>query len=214
MSRTLNIKSQKHIYILILFISFSNVLLSQKDFLSVLLKLDSTIAKSNLYSQKRERRIENYRKELRHVKPFSISEYKMNSQLYQEYKPYICDSAIHFQNKNIEIAILLHDKNKEDESKLELAYLMGSIGSYKEAVDLLKDIDRSKLSNVKLIDYFNSYARVYGELAFYTQDKRESKVYWKVFDANLIFLKASITSDNPLYLKLKEDSARNAHKFD
>ena len=91
---------------------------------------------------------------------------------------------------------------------------MGSIGSYKEAVDLLKDIDRSKLSNVKLIDYFNSYARVYGELAFYTQDKRESKVYWKVFDANLIFLKASITSDNPLYLKLKEDSARNAHKFD
>jgi len=214
MSRTLNIKSQKHIYILILFISFSNVLLSQKDFLSVLLKLDSTIAKSNLYSQKRERRIENYRKELRHVKPFSISEYKINSQLYQEYKPYICDSAIHFQNKNIEIAILLHDKNKEDESKLELAYLMGSIGSYKEAVDLLKDIDRSKLSNVKLIDYFNSYARVYGELAFYTQDKRESKVYWKVFDANLIFLKASITSDNPLYLKLKEDSARNAHKFD
>jgi len=213
-SRTLNIKLQNKTCILILFISFCNVLFSQEDFTSVLLRLDRTIAMSNSYTQKRERRIEKYRKELRQVHPFSTSEYKINTQLYKEYKPYICDSAIHYQNKNIEIAILLHDKNKEDESRLELAYLMGSIGSYKEAVDLLQDIDRSGLSSLRLIDYYNSYFRVYGELAFYTQDKRESQIYWKVFDANLISLKSAITPENPLYLQLKEDSARNAHNFE
>ena len=122
MSRTLNIKLQNKIYILILFISFSNVLFSQNDFPSVLSRLDNAIKNSNLYTQKRERRIEKYRKELRQVQPLSSSEYKINTQLYKEYKPYICDSAIHYQNKNIEIAIQLHDKNKEDESKLELAY--------------------------------------------------------------------------------------------
>ena len=213
-SRTLNIKLQNKTCILILFILFCNVLFSQEDFTSVLLRLDRTIAMSNSYTQKRERRIEKYRKELRQVHPFSTSEYKINTQLYKEYKPYICDSAIHYQNKNIEIAILLHDKNKEDESRLELAYLMGSIGSYKEAVDLLQDIDRSGLSSLRLIDYYNSYFRVYGELAFYTQDKRESQIYWKVFDANLISLKSAITPENPLYLQLKEDSARNAHNFE
>ncbi|MDP4238388.1 MAG: DUF6377 domain-containing protein [Bacteroidota bacterium] len=214
MSSALKITSSKKIYILILFISFSNVLFSHEDFPSLLLRLDSTIEKSNSYTQKREKRIENYKKELRKVKPFSISEYKINSLLYKEYKPYICDSAIFYQNKNIEIAIRLHDKNREDESKLEQAYLMGSIGLYKEAVDLLEGIDQSRLSNLKLIDYYNTHLRVYGELAFYTQDKRESKIYWKVFDAKLISLKAAITPENPLYLQLKEDSARNAHKFD
>jgi len=213
-SKTSNIKLSKKAYIFILFITFSNVVFSHEDFSSVLLKLDSTIAKSNMYTQKRESRIEKYRKELRRVKPFSTSEYKINTQLYKEYKPYICDSAIHYQNRNIEIALFLHDKDKEDESKLELAYLMGSIGSYKEAVDLLEYIDRSRLSKLRLIDYYNSYFKVYGELAYYTQDKRESQVYWKVFDAYLISLKKSISSENPMYLQLKEDSTRNAHKFE
>lgn len=213
-STTFNIELKTRIFFLIIFLSFSNVLFSQEDFSAVLLRLDSTIAKSNLYTQERERRIENYKKKLQNVKPFSTTEYEINSQLYKEYKPYICDSAIHYQNKNIEIAIHLNDQIKEYESKLELAYLLGSIGLYKEAVDLLEDIDRSKLSNLALIDYYNTYIRVYGELASYTQDKRKSKVYWKVFDAKLISLKATITNDNPLYLQLKEDSARNAHKFD
>ncbi|MEI7504006.1 MAG: DUF6377 domain-containing protein [Paludibacter sp.] len=213
-STTFNIELKARIFFLIILLSFSNVLFSQEDFSAVLLRLDSTIAKSNLYTQERERRIENYKKKLRNVKPFSTTEYEINSQLYKEYKPYICDSAILYQNKNIEIALKIHDQKKEDESKLELAYLMGSIGLYKEAVDLLEDINYSRLSNQRLIDYYNTYLRVYGELASYTQDKRESKIYWKVFDAKLISLKATITHDNPLYLQLKEDSARNAHKFD
>ena len=147
-STTFNIELKTRIFFLIIFLSFSNVLFSQEDFSAVLLRLDSTIAKSNLYTQERERRIENYKKKLQNVKPFSTTEYEINSQLYKEYKPYICDSAIHYQNKNIEIAIHLNDQIKEYESKLELAYLLGSIGLYKEAVDLLEDIDRSKLSNL------------------------------------------------------------------
>jgi hypothetical protein len=213
-STTFNIELKTRIFFLIIFLSFSNVLFSQEDFSAVLLRLDSTIAKSNLYTQERERRIENYKKKLQNVKPFSTTEYEINSQLYKEYKPYICDSAIHYQNKNIEIAIHLNDQIKEYESKLELAYLLGSIGLYKEAVDLLEDIDRSKLSNLALIDYYNTHLRVYGELAYYTQDKRKSQTYWKIFDANLISIKKALTPDNHLYLQLKEDSTRNAHKFD
>ena len=213
-SITYNIKLIIRIFFIFLFLSFSNVLFSQENFSAVLSRLDSTIEKSNLYTQERERRIENYKKKLRNIKYSSTTEYEINSQLYKEYRPYICDSAILYQNKNIEIAICLHDKNKVYESKLEMAYLMGSIGSYKEAVDLLEDIDLSRLTNQGLVYYYSTYLRVYGELASYTQDKRKSKDYWKVFDSKLISLKATITPDNPLYLQLKEDSARNAHNFE
>jgi len=214
MSKTINVKSVEKIHILILLLSVSTMLFSQADFTTVLIRLDSIITKSDSYTQARESRIANYKKELQQVKPFSITEYQINSNIYKEYKPYICDSAIHYQNKNIEIAIHLNDQRKEYESKLELAYLLGSIGLYKEAVDLLESIDRSKLPEVLLIDYYNTYLRVYGELAFYTQDKRKSQLYWKVFDASLISIKDALTPDNNLYLQLKEDSARNAHKFE
>jgi len=214
MSKTLKVKVLKNTHILIIFLSVSNMLFSQEDISTLLLKLDSTIENSDLYTHDREKRIGNYKKKLRQVKPFSTTEYQINSLIYKEYKPYICDSAILYQNKNIEIAMLLHDQIKECESKLELAYLMGSIGLYKEADDLLESIDRSKLPEVLLIDYYNTYLRVYGELSYYTQDKRKAQLYWKVFDANLIALKEAITPGNLLYLQLKEDSARNAHKFD
>jgi len=212
-------KKQKNIlvnrtHILILFLSISNILFSQADFTSLLLRLDSTIEKSSSYTQIREKRVSNYKKKLQQIKPFSIAEYEINSQLYNEYKPYICDSAIHYQNKNIEIAIHLKDQSREFESKLELSYLLGSVGLYKEAVDLLESIDRRKLADSMLIDYYNTHLRVYGELAYYTQDKRKSQTYWKIFDANLISIKNALTPDNHLYLQLKEDSTRNAHKFE
>jgi len=214
MVKALNTSSVKKALILTFSLLFANLLFAQDDFSLLLLKLDSTITVSNSYTQKRENRIKSYKKELKLVKPSSLAEYQINSQLFQEYKPYVCDSAIFYLNRNIEISMLLHDTKKEYESKLQLAYLLASIGLYKEAVDLLHSIDRSKLSPISLIDYYDTHLRVYGELAFYTQDRRMSTTYWKVLDTNLISLKAVITPHSPLYLQLKEDSARNAHKFD
>ncbi len=197
----------------VLIFSFSNVIFAQNDLSDLLLRLDSAIEKSNSYTAEREGRIENLKQKLRQAKSSSFEEYQLNSLIYQEYRPYICDSAISYQNRNIEIAHQLNDIQKEYSSKLTLAYLMGSIGLYKEAVDLLESIDRSLLPESMLVIYYNTYLRVYGELAYYTQDKRKSRIYWKVFDANLAKLKAIITPDDPLNLQLKEDSLRNAHNF-
>ena len=204
----------KNQLVLIVFLLVLSIeIFSQEDISTLLMKLDSAIENSNTYTHDREVRIENYRKNLRGVESFSISEYEINSKLYEEYKPYICDSAIHYQNKNIEIAIRLNDQAKEFESKLELAYLLGSVGLYNEAVDLLESIETEKLPGFMLVDYYNSYFKVYGELAFYTQDKRKSQEYWKIFNKNLALLKQNITPSDQLYLQLKEDSARNAHLF-
>ena len=206
------IKNQFVLIVLLLIIS--NGMFSQEDISTLLLKLDSTIENSDVYTKERETRITNYKKKIQNVTSFSLGEYELNSQIYNEYKPYICDSAIHYQNRNIEVAIFLRDIQKEYQSKLELAYLMGSIGLYKEAVDLLASIELPKIPTSLLVEYYNTQLKVYGELAFYTQDKRKSQDYWKIFDKNLASLKKLVTPKNHLYLQLKEDSARNANSFD
>lgn len=214
MSELIRTVLAKYIFFLVILFALPSMLFAQNSFTSLILRLDSAIDRSDRYTLEREKRIENYKTQLSRVESFSISEYEVNSILYKEYKPYICDSAIHYQNRNIEIAIQLQDTNRETESKLELAYLMGSIGLYKEAVDLLESIDRSELPAGFLTNYYHAYIRVFGELAFYTQDKRKSKIYWGVFDENLIALKKVIAPDNPLLWQLREDSVRNIHQFE
>lgn len=213
MSEKLKIRLIKRFAPLLLFFTVWNATYAQNDLSDLLLRLDSAIEKSDIYTTEREVRIQKLKQKLHQVEPFSIAEYLLNTQIYDEYKPYICDSAIAYKNKNIEIAQHLHDINKEYDSKLSLAYLMGSIGLYKEAVDLLESIDRSKLAESLLVDFYNTYLRVYGELAYYTQDNRKARIYWNIFDVKLIELKSVITPDNPMNLQLKEDSVRNAQNY-
>ena len=204
---------RQNVPLLLLFCILYNVY-SKQDTSSVLLKLDKIIENSHTYVLERENRIAYNKKKLQGVQPFSISEYEINSKLFDEYKPFICDSAIHYQNRNLEIAEKLQDQKKIFESKINLAYILGSIGLYKEAADLLESIDKSKLPESLHIKFYETHLRVFGELAFYTQDRRKSQVYWKIFDANLFNLKEILTPEHEFYLQLKEDSARNAHNYD
>ena len=131
----------------------------------------------------------------------------------KEYKPYICDSALRFQNRNIEIAILLKDTQREYDSKMQVAFLMGSTGMYKEAVDLLATIDQQKLPENLLVDYYYTYLRVYNELAFYTQDKKSSDNYWAIGGEYERKLKQVIDKESNLYLQLEQDSVRNSRNY-
>jgi len=187
---------------------------ARHNFDSLLVVLDETIDKSHVYIQKREERIALLKKERQNVVPLSVQEFDLNQQLYDEYKPFICDSALHYQNRNIKIAIHLNDLNREYSSKLQVAFLMGSTGMYMEAVDLLKTIDLKKIPESMQVDYYYTYLRVYNELAFYTQDKQSSENYWIMSGEIDRHLKKVIHRDSNLYLQLKEDSVRNSGNFD
>ena len=115
-------------------LALTSLMQAQEHFDSLLMKLDEAIEKSHIYIQKREDRIKLLKDELQRVQPGSQEEYEINNRLFKEYKPYICDSALRFQNRNIEIAILLKDTQREYDSKMQVAFLMGSTGMHKEAV--------------------------------------------------------------------------------
>ncbi len=181
---------------------------------SLLHQLDIAIENHQTYSGQKEEHIQALKKQLYSVPKNTTEEYRLNAELYDEFRPYICDSAIYYKNRNVGIAKHLGDIDLLYESKLHLAYLMGSTGMYMEAVDLINTIRRDKLPEHLLVDYYNTYKHVYSELAFYTQDKNGAEGYWQVSNRYSDSLNAVLIPGDELYDMLKEDSLRNSGKLD
>ena len=181
---------------------------------SLLNVLDRVIAGHEVYAQGKEAQIRQLTTTTLQTSPFSIERYNLNMQLYEEYKAFICDSAIHYLNENILIAEKLGDPIREDQSRLELSYLLSSSGMYKEAVDLLEAVDRKTLDDQFVLKYYACYNRAYGEMGFYTQDKISSARYWRVSQAYKDSLNRSLDPQSDDYLALHEDKLRDDHKYD
>lgn len=190
------------------------IVLGQSSLDSLLTRLDVAIEKHGIYTRQKEERIQNLKEKLRNVPRNTTEEYNLNAELYKEYRPYICDSAIFYKNRNIEIAKYLNNTELQYESELQLAYLMGSTGMYLEAVDLIVSINRKKLPGKLLEEYYNTFKHVYSELAFYTQDKKGAEKYWQISNWHSDSLNSVLTPDNELYYIVAEEDLRNSGRLE
>ncbi|WP_297101861.1 DUF6377 domain-containing protein [uncultured Draconibacterium sp.] len=197
---------------LILFLP--GVVFGQSNLDSLMNQLDAAIENHRIYQQQKEDRIQALKNQLRTISPNTIEEYKLNAELYNEYRPYICDSAIGYKNRNIDVAKYLNNTALLYESELSLAYLMASTGMYLEAVDLVSSIEREKVPDDLLKEYYNTYRHVYSELAFYTQDKKGAERYWQISNHYHDSLYTVLSTTDDLYYELKEESLRNAGKIE
>ncbi|WP_319591943.1 DUF6377 domain-containing protein [uncultured Draconibacterium sp.] len=197
---------------LILFVP--GVVFGQSDLDSLMNELDAAIEDHKVYQQQKEDRIQALRNQLQTVSSNTIEEYKLNEKLYDEYRPYICDSAIFYQRRNIDVAKFLNNTALLYESELSLAYLMASTGMYLEAVDLISSIEREKVPDNLLEEYYNTYRHVYSELAFYTQDKKGADRYWQISNRYTDSLYTVISTTDDLYYALKEENLRNSGKIE
>ena len=186
---------------------------SEETLNSLLNQVDNSIKVSKEYSTKKEARINTLRNQLKNTKPNSEKEYEQNLQLFKEYKSYISDSAIYYLHKNVKIASCLNNNELENQSRIQLAYLMGSLGMYKEGVDILETINRNKLSSNLLCDYYAAYDHIYGELAFYTQDKESSKRYGLISTRFKDSLNSCLPVNDELRVILKETFFRDNRNF-
>lgn len=118
---------KKKYLIFLLLLSFPLYTWADKTLDSLLNVLDLTIQEHETYVAQRESRIKHL-KELTHgIEPNSAEQYNLNSQIYKEYKAFICDSAIHYLNENIRIAERLRDTDRKIESQLQLSLLLSSL---------------------------------------------------------------------------------------
>lgn len=181
---------------------------------SLLNVLDLTIQEHEKYVVQRESRIVHLKDLVYGIEKNSTEHYNLNSQLYKEYKAFICDSAIHYLNENIRIAERLHDNDRRIESKLQLSLLLSSTGMYTESIDVLKSVDRREVAPRLVSEYYTCFDHVYGELSVYTQDKTLSGHYWSISQAYRDSLYAILPHESEEYLLMHEALLRDRHEYE
>nr|WP_309755285.1 DUF6377 domain-containing protein [Flavobacterium sp.] len=161
--------------ILLIAFLFPIVLFAQNNFEELLEELDQSVANYALYSHTKEGEI-NQLKELLSYSSSASQRYDIYEKLYAEYKSYQSDSAMVYARKSFQIAEKLNDIHKINHARLNLASIMGTLGMYKEATDILNKINIA--TSPELIGYyFTVESYVYGYMSDYAASPQEKKKY-------------------------------------
>ncbi|MBC8601153.1 transcriptional regulator [Parabacteroides acidifaciens] len=163
---------------IILFLLFTaNIAFADNNLDSILIRLDQTILRHEIYKNAREARIRVLKEKAVNAEPVSLAAYQLNDSIFREYKSYMCDSAVHYLNKNVEIARKLHDREREYKSIFLLSSLLATAGMYQEAVDMLGDIRREQLPSSLIQDYYVCKEHVYREISGNSREPKSKRRY-------------------------------------
>lgn len=158
-------------------------LTAQNNLDSLLIVLDKVVEQSSQYENAKKQRIGLIEEGLANRELSQEEIYHINSQLFSEYESYICDSARHYVNRNIEIAKSLGRQDWLDESLLKKAHILATSGLYAEGVELLESVDKHNLSDKLLVDYYMAFENIYLYHAEYAQDDEYLPEYLKRMNA-------------------------------
>lgn len=128
---------------------------------SLLMVLDKTIEEEKKYTEEKEKRILGLKQKLTQSKLDSKDKLLTYNMLFQEYEPFICDSAIHYAE------IILHEAEKFrntywiNESKLNLSRILATSGLFNEAIDLLNSMNKDGLNEEQLVQYYLNHVDTY-----------------------------------------------------
>ena len=149
-------------------------------------KLDKSLASRDAYEQKRVDRIDALKKQLSQLdKKNTDRYYELLYGLYDEYKSYCYDSAHHYAEECLTVAKLNNDDDRIAKASNAVAFSLISAGFLTEAAEVLKSIDRSKLSGRLLEDYYEHNGQLWRAQADYV---REEPFYTKYITKSNAYL--------------------------
>ena len=128
---------------------------------SLWLQLNKAMNNREFFIEKKKQKIENIRQALNISDILPHQEYDINKKMYEEYKKYCADSALVYVKKNREIAFALNEPFLIDETAIQLAWLYSTIGLYVESYELLNGINKDRLVNNLLLQYYKTYSDLY-----------------------------------------------------
>jgi len=150
-------------------------LFSQNNSNTLLLAIDKTIQNNSYYTKKKEHEINQLKASLKHT-VVPEQKYTITQKLYNEYQSYQSDSALVYARKNFQIAENLNNLEKLNQAKFNLVSIMGTLGMYKEGIDVLNTITITSTPNLK--GSFNGVSRVvYGQMADNASSQQEKEKY-------------------------------------
>ncbi|MEZ7498332.1 DUF6377 domain-containing protein [Flavobacterium sp. Arc3] len=151
------------------------LLLAQENSASLLRELDQTIENHQFYSNQKEHTIDSLKQLLKPALS-ELQKQEVYDQLYEEYRVYKSDSALVFARKSMQIAIRLDDSKRSDQAALNLASIMGTLGMYKEATDILAKNPGNRSPELKG-SYYVVNRVLYGYMYDYATSTYEKEKY-------------------------------------
>lgn len=185
---------------------------AKMDIDSLLKVLDKVILDKNNLTLNKEAKLSSLKK-IYELLPTDDQLFALSEKLFKEYYYYQKDSALNYVQKEIILANRLKDENKLTLAKINLACTKGSIGLYKEALDILSTIDITKHNDLK-VDYYNTNAIIYGYLSYYAVSQQDVINYNRLTQVYHDSLLQNITEHNSFYYLAKTESLMLNKKYD
>lgn len=134
--------------------------------------LDSLLEWQDLFVRVKEERIKQLKMQYSRVK--DVKElYAMNRMVYLEYRVYDADSALHYINKNIQLAQQTNNRTWEVVSLLEQSFVLTSSGLLTEALKAVSDIQPEELPQNLRSEYFGRLCTLYSRLRDYSSENSQ-----------------------------------------
>ena len=167
-------------------------------------EIDQAIAQSAEYVARREARITEARSHLAAARQ-PVAQYEAALLLYDLYRPFVSDSAIHFLREAIRLADLMADRSEGVRSRSLLALRCSNIGMYDEALTTLDSIQTAGIDGISreaLGEYYRARNNVYNELGYYTRlDNMREAYYSKAGQYEALMLETLPADDADCYAR-------------
>ena len=133
--------------------------------------LDVAIDSSSIYKKQKLDAINILEKQYAAVRN-DQDKYQFALSLYHEYVAFVNDSALNYIQVCMECAERMGRKDLQTQSELALAYQLADTGFYPEAEIHFKAISKDLLTDDMVITYLKGMNHLYGEMGYYSHDKR------------------------------------------
>ena len=196
-------------YILLALLTALPVTAGEIDLEQVYRELDKAIMQTDQYVQERENRIQQTKLALEATRD-PAAQYELCHRLYEEYQPYINDSAIYYIDRCITLAEGLGDRIHAVDCRLQLAWQCTESGMYYEAMDILHNLDQKQIGDAwNLNKYYSTLSHLYTELGYYCKVPRLQQEYYANGDRYRQLIDTTVCSRDEA-LQIKESACFSA----
>ena len=180
---------------------------------SLLSQLDQVIQNRPVYIEQKEKKLNDLRKALRQ-RISDENRFTLLGEYLNEYRSYNTDSSLYISRERYQVALRMKNKEHQDNALMNTAEIMGTAGMYKEAIDLMHNVQINQLPDELHPYYYHIYRTVYGLMADYAVTEREKKLYAEITDKYRDSL-LLVNKDNLLvYTLIQSDQYNVRGEFD
>lgn len=173
--------------------------------------LDAVIDSADYYVHRKTEKLEALKEDYRQVVT-DMAKFEAAQKLYQEYVPFINDSAITYQYLCIQIAEKMGRDDLKYSTLTNLAYQLANSGFYNEARIHFNEIPKEYLKDELSNRFLSGMNHLYGEMAYYSHDPKLKEEFYAMQNLIRDSLMAQMDSTSSSWIALKTMILNNQDK--